>query len=1365
MSEPHGVVLSGGPWPDVAASEAGAGRWRPARAGLIGLWRYWDETFAFHRGRLLLRGPNGSGKSMALELLLPFLLDGDASPAKLTSAAKPRGRLFDRVMAGSTEASRVGFAWVEFRRGDEVFTAGARIRASHATARAEVDLFTTTRAVGSELHLLDEARRPLSRKDLAEAIGDSGRVHDSAAEHRAAVRAALFPGFSASRFDSVVGALLSLRREKLSQNLDLDKLSEVLSEALPPLDDHDIAAVAEGFERLDRRRAELDTLERDLAEVKTLARLQRDYARAVLAASAGEVRSAETRRDDVTRREREARESFEAAEVRSRALSAERDALGSRSAEIVTSLGALKDGAAYREGAALSDLKSQARRLRALAVKAAERAAGRRSDLERAAVELEQANATRHRAESNAEAALRDLRASAGAAGAEVVLAEAEQIEAGEDAERLLRAFVGAQRAHIAEVRAALDAHDRAVQRREVLDAQVAEGEQAVERREAEADRAAAHRADAAAAYATSVRDWAASCEQLGSQRLLAALPHPAEDPVAVAEALRGVVAEARAEEAVARRRLLDERQRLENERSVLAEERAGWERGELRDPEAPPWRSPRQGRQGAALWRLVDVAAGVEAAHVDGIEAALVASGLLDAWVEPGGGIELEDGRADVVLTSRPIEPSATAGSPGGHEQAALDSLLVPAPEAAERHGVPLEVVAGVLASVAVVLAGAGGAGAEVALALDGTYRLGSAVGAGALRRASLLGALARERHRLARLAELDAAIEEIDAAISALEGEVAGLDRRRVALEAEIAALPSGDELAEAERAQVQASGRLVEAREALERLRDARRAVEEVLRQALRELTALAARHGMPTTREALAELERALQRLGDAAGTWERRRSELARVRREESAAAARAERAEAAARGAEEELAGSEREAAEAEGRAATLESSIGEEFAEVLRRIAALEEEQKSAGRHDRELTSEAEGLARRLGELGAGLAAASAEREVAEEKRESSQRRLVACLDALGPDAALELPGGLDTATGVLAAARAIAAATDQVASDQPALSRLNGRVAEKVHAAQAALAARVDFDRVLSEGDWWVLRATANGLRRSVGELHSALERELEAGREELAEEEERLFEQTLAGSVRRALADRIRQANALTDAINTQLAAIRSAAGGVQVRLRWEVDPEQPEAVRAARSLLLRDPADLSDAERDSLQDFVRARVDQARAELEANAPWEARLRETLDYRGWHRFALLLAHRDWEGFVPATPRRLQKLSTGERSIALHLPMIASVAAHYESDEGAPAGCPRLILLDELFAGVDTANRSQLFGTFSAWDLDAVFTSDHEWCQYESLDGIAIHHLHPPAGDEPVTSTRFTWDGRRRRIDPPAA
>ncbi len=224
-----------------------------------------------------------------------------------------------------------------------------------------------------------------------------------------------------------------------------------------------------------------------------------------------------------------------------------------------------------------------------------------------------------------------------------------------------------------------------------------------------------------------------------------------------------------------------------------------------------------------------------------------------------------------------------------------------------------------------------------------------------------------------------------------------------------------------------------------------------------------------------------------------------------------------------------------------------------------------------------------------------------------------------------------------------------------------------------------------------------------------------------------------------------------------------INDQLGAVRTAAAGVAVRLHWEVDPDQPAAVRSARSLLLKDR--VTDEERRDLQEFVRARVDQARAELEHHAPWEARLRESLDYRAWHRFTLQVSHRDWEGWQPATPKRMQRLSTGERSIALHLPMLASIAAHYTDEDGRPSGCPRLILLDELFAGVDAANRAMLFGTFTDWDLDAVFTSDHEWCQYATLSGIAIHHLHPPDGDGPLVSTRFTWDGRRRVIDSSAA
>jgi uncharacterized protein (TIGR02680 family) len=1338
-------------------------RWRPARAGLIGLWRYWDETFTFHRGRLLLRGPNGSGKSMALELLLPFLLDGDTSPSRLTSSSKPRGRLFDRVMTGSTEPSRVGFAWVEFARGTGVFTVGARIRAAQSTGRAEVDYFTTSQRIGVDLRLLDAARSPLSRKALMEAIGLSGRVYDSAEEHRGAVRETLFPGFSADRYDSVIGALLALRKEKLSQDLDLVKLSEVLSEALPPLDDQDIAAVAEGFERLDRRKAELASLERDLNEVRNLARHQRDYARSVLAGTGSEVRNAETRRDDVTRRERQVREELEAAQGRATETTAERRANEQRREEIRVETDALKDSGAYRAGAGLADLRSQATRLHELADAATRRASERRDERHQAAEELRGAAEGKQLARGNMERAVNDLHLAAERAGALAAASEAEAIEEPDQSERLLHAWVGARRSAIAEVRAGLDSHDAAVARRRFCDDQFVSDEVVVEDRQRALDAALATASDATAFYATGVLAWAGGCESLGQARLAAALPQPPEDPASVLAGVRQIEAEARSEDAVGRQVLRDGRDALADQRAAVREERARWETGELVDPEGPRWRSDRAGRPGAPLWRLVDVSPAAAGLDVDGLEAALTAAGLLDAWVGADGLVELEPGRADLTLGISTIEGPSLA------------SLLVPVPEPAEKYGVPAQVVQGVVSSIRlmptaptrpeVTVVADYPSDAEVWVATDGTYRLGNAVGRGPLRPAQVLGAPARERYRLGRLAALDAELADLDRREADLDRREADLDRRRAALDAELAALPSGDDVVEAIKVAEAAAARLGEAKDRLERTRQSRQEAEGAVRAALRELTALSARHGLPSDRGNLLQIEADLDRLRDMAATWSRRRRDLRAATDLEQRAQHRATHTDKAAVQAATDEAAARNEADEVDRRVATLEASIGAEYSDILRNISQLDLELKANIARSRALAGEVEALQNKVGELGAKVDTAAEQRTQAETHREEAHRRLVAGLAAFAADAGVDGFGQLDTATGVLAAARSLAVALDKVDGEPQAVRRLAERVGERVHAAQAALGPRVDFDRELAEAGWFVLRTAANGMYRQVTDLAAALESELAEGRAELAEEEERLFEQTLAGSVRRALADRIRHANALADSINAQLAQIRSAAGAVQVRLRWEVDPEQPDAVKAARSLLLRDPADLSEGERSSLQEFVRARVDQARAELEANAPWEARLRETLDYRAWHRFTLQLAHRDWEGFVPATARRLQKLSTGERSIALHLPMIASVAAHYLDDKGRPSCCPRLILLDELFAGVDTANRAQLFGTFTTWDLDAVFTSDHEWCQYESLDGIAIHHLHPPMGDEPVTSTRFTWDGRRRLTGPSAA
>lgn len=84
--------------------------------------------------------------------------------------------------------------------------------------------------------------------------------------------------------------------------------------------------------------------------------------------------------------------------------------------------------------------------------------------------------------------------------------------------------------------------------------------------------------------------------------------------------------------------------------------------------------------------------------------------------------------------------------------------------------------------------------------------------------------------------------------------------------------------------------------------------------------------------------------------------------------------------------------------------------------------------------------------------------------------------------------------------------------------------------------------------------------------------------------------------------------------------------------------------------------------------------------------------------------------------------------------------------------MAAHYQ----VAAEAPRIILLDEVFVGVDSTNRGRVFALLSALELDLMLTSDHEWCTYSELSGIGIHQLITGSdGDDAVTTARFTWNG----------
>ncbi len=909
-------------------------RWRPRRAGIIGLYEYADQVFDFAGGRLLLRGHNTSGKTKALEVLFPFCLDGDVSPKKLDPFGAGYKDMKWNLVGCTGHDKRVGYVWLEFERLDERgaaqrLTAGIGMRGHQQQSDVARWFFIArNRAVGDDLSLLT-GRNPLSKAELAAALGDDGEVMDSQRDYRARLNDLLFGFTGEEQYQTMLRLMRDLRRPHLSKTLDPDRVAAQLTVGLPEVDQGLMRKLAGGLEQL-------ETLERNLARLRDVRervrrfhqRTYSAYARAVIRERADALRQAHTAVDtaaEVVRatqaklaaertRAGDATERRDAADADLARLSAERDALVTSEAwSSIAEVEALREHAATQSRAAAS------------ARERGEAAAADAGGLEAELITAEAATADRRKqagAELDVATALADR---AGLGPRTGILAQQLRDDAvtADTWTRLVRELATDWRDVLHRHRALLIAARQA----SVAAERAREHERAAaERREQTARcRTACEQEleDGRAAIGAELSRWRDALDELAVDDATfeeaLALVHtgkPAAPALAEpADRRRTELATDRAGHAAARAAAA---QAVEETEAEITRLQAAQDDG----PPAPAWaRAERTGRPGAPLWQLVDFRDELSAEQRTGLEAALEASGLLDAWITPTG--QLEDAAvADVLLTE--AAPAA-------------DRSLLAALTPVADQPVAAEVVARLLAGL-----GLGSRPSGPWVDFDGRFDIGPLNGRGAKPQADHIGAAARAARRAARVAELRTRIESLQAQIGRHDEQIAEIDRRRGALEAELSALPPVDAIAavidalrvataleaEASRAHEQAS---LAAREAA----DAELAAD----AARREHAAAHGLHGaldeaaLDERRDAAAELAGAAGAVG---GVW-------ALAEREARAASVLAERLGDARQRATEAARRAEAEATEAirlTAEHAERERSLGATGEELRRRHA-----------------------------------------------------------------------------------------------------------------------------------------------------------------------------------------------------------------------------------------------------------------------------------------------------------------------------------------------------------------------------------------------------------------------------------------
>ncbi|MGH2702323.1 MAG: SbcC/MukB-like Walker B domain-containing protein, partial [Actinomycetota bacterium] len=277
------------------------------------------------------------------------------------------------------------------------------------------------------------------------------------------------------------------------------------------------------------------------------------------------------------------------------------------------------------------------------------------------------------------------------------------------------------------------------------------------------------------------------------------------------------------------------------------------------------------------------------------------------------------------------------------------------------------------------------------------------------------------------------------------------------------------------------------------------------------------------------------------------------------------------------------------------------------------------------------------------------------------------------------------------------------------------------------------------------------FVVRVEHNGKLHGLAGIVAFIAGEIERHAESFHADERRVIEDFLLKELGLHLQGRITEAKDTVRRVNTLLRA-HPTASGLRVQLRWRPDVASVPGIDDALKLLLKDISLMTDDERGALVRFLQERIEVARVDDSAGSYVE-HLALAFDYRSWHSFTLE-GSKDGRTEI-LTKRKHASGSGGEKAVVLHLPLFAAAAAHYRS---AAAHAPRLVMLDEAFAGIDQGMRGSCMALLVAFDLDFLMTSYDEWGCYAELDGLAIYQLARDPAVRGVASIPFTWNGRRR-------
>lgn len=256
-------------------------------------------------------------------------------------------------------------------------------------------------------------------------------------------------------------------------------------------------------------------------------------------------------------------------------------------------------------------------------------------------------------------------------------------------------------------------------------------------------------------------------------------------------------------------------------------------------------------------------------------------------------------------------------------------------------------------------------------------------------------------------------------------------------------------------------------------------------------------------------------------------------------------------------------------------------------------------------------------------------------------------------------------------------------------------------------------------------------------------------------------LRESDRQLFEDVLANTISKKIRAKIYHSEQWVVKMNRLMAAMNTSSG-LTFSLAWKsraAETEEQLDTAELVSLLKSDANLLRPEDFQRLAEHFRSKINQARKGLEAvgvTKTFHTLVKEVLDYRQWFEFQLFYT-KTGERKRELTNNAFDRFSGGEKAMAMYVPLFSAVYARYEA---ARPEAPRLISLDEAFAGVDENNIRDMFRLLEELELNYVMNSQILWGDYDTVPALSICELVRPNNADYVSVIRYRWNGQVRSL-----